>query len=71
MFKVEKLIKEAKKLNKTIVFPEAEYSERTIKAVEIILKKNIAKVVLLGNAKKLLSKSDKIKNATIIDPKKQ
>lgn len=69
MFKVDDLLEKAKVLNKTIVFPEADYSPRVLEAVEIVLKKNIAKVILLGNPESLTKKSDKIKNATIIDPK--
>ncbi len=68
MFKISKLIKESKKLQKTIVYPEAEYSERVIKAVEIVLRKKIAKVILLGNPEKILKKSKKLNNAIIIDP---
>ncbi|MBQ9792717.1 MAG: phosphate acetyltransferase [Clostridia bacterium] len=69
MFKVDDLLEKAKVLNKTIVFPEADYSPRVLEAVEIVLKKNIAKVILLGDAESLTKKSDKIKNATIINPK--
>lgn len=69
MFKVEDLLDKAKVLNKTIVFPEADYSPRVLEAVEIVLKKNIAKVILLGDPDSLTKKSDKIKNATIINPK--
>jgi len=69
MFKVNELITRAKKLNKTIVFPEAEKSERVIKAVEIVLKKRIANVILLGDEKVILSKSSHLKGATIINPK--
>lgn len=69
MFKVNDLLKRAKKLNKTIVFPEAEISERVIKAVEIVLKKKIANVILLGDEKIIFSKSKHLKGATIINPK--
>ena len=68
MFKISDLFKEAKKLNKTIVFPEAEYSDRIIKAAQIVLKKKLANVILLGNPKVILAKSNKLKNAVIIDP---
>lgn len=69
MYNVNNLIKEAKKLNKTIVFPEAEISERVIKAVEYILKHKIANVILLGDEEIILSKSNKLKGAVIINPK--
>lgn len=68
MFNVQCLIKKAKKLNKTIVYPEAEISDRVIKAVEYILKHKIANVILLGDEKKILSKSKHIKGAVIINP---
>ncbi|NCB48564.1 MAG: phosphate acetyltransferase [Clostridia bacterium] len=69
MFKITELINCAKKLNKTIVFPEAEISERVIKAVEIVLKKKIANVILLGDEEVILSKSKCLKGAIIINPK--
>lgn len=68
MFKTRKILKEAKRLQKTIVFPEAQKCERIIQAVEIILRKKIAKVILLGDEKEILAKSPRLKNATIINP---
>ena len=68
MFKVSNLIRKSQKLQKTIVYPEAEYSERVIKAIEIVLRKKIAKVILLGNPENILKKSKKLHNAIIIDP---
>ena len=68
MFKVNNLLNRAKKMEKTIVFPEAEISQRVIEAVQIILRKKIARVILLGNPNKILKKSSKLKGATIIDP---
>ena len=69
MFKVENLLESAKALNKTIVFPEADYSPRVLEAVEIVIKKKIANVILLGDPESLAKKSNKIKSATIINPK--
>lgn len=69
MFKVEDLLDKAKVLNKSIVFPEADYSPRVLEAVEIILEKQIAKVILLGDPDSLAKKSNKLANATIINPK--
>lgn len=69
MFSVKSLLKEAKSLNKTIVFPEADNSERVLKAVEIVIKKKLANVVLLGDPNSLYKKSKKIHGATIINPK--
>ena len=69
MFSVKNLITQAKVLDKTIVFPEADTSERVLKAVEIVLKKKICNVILLGNPDSISKKSNKIKGATIINPK--
>lgn len=69
MFKLRSLISKAKKIYKTIVFPEAENSPRILKAVEVILKKKIAKVILLGDPKVILSKSKNLQDAIIMDPK--
>ena len=67
MFKISSILSKAKSLNKTIVFPEAEESLRTIKAVEILLNKHICNVILLGSPEKILSMSNKLKRAVIID----
>ena len=48
------------KNSKRIIFPEA-FDERILKASEIILKESIAKVILLGNVKKVLMKVDELK----------
>ncbi len=69
MFNTNILLKRAKKLNKTIVFPEAEISDRVLKAVEYILKHKIANVILLGDEDIILSKSRRLKGAVIINPK--
>ena len=37
--KIKNIYKKAAKLQKTIVFPEAEFSDRTLQAVKIIAKK--------------------------------
>ncbi len=68
--KVKQLLQKASALNKSIVFPEAEISDRVLKAVEIILKKNVARPILLGDEEKILSKGYKLTGATIINPKK-
>lgn len=47
---IEKLlIKNAKKLNKTIVFPEASFSERIVLACKQMIKSNMVKIVLIGS----------------------
>ena len=69
MFNVKTLIKKAKKEQKTIVFPEASFSERTQKAVEYLLKKKIAKVILLGDPETFKSFPCNLHGATVINPK--
>lgn len=68
---VETLINKAKEVQKTIVFPEAEFSERIINASKIISEKNIADVVLIGDENTIKNKlnSNKLNNITIINPK--
>lgn len=67
MFKLNELFKNAKAKNKTVVFPEAEYSPRVQKAVEIILKKNICKVILIGKPDSFAN-NKKLAGAVVIDP---
>lgn len=70
MFSEKKLIEKAKKRYKTIVFPEASISERTIEAVKFLNKKKIVKVVLLGDESALVLRyKDQIKGMTVINPK--
>lgn len=57
---LDSIIKKARKNPKKIVFPEAS-DERILRASEIILKKGIARVVLLGDVKKVLKKIDELK----------
>ncbi len=52
----KELIQRAKVLNKTIVFPEADFSDRIIIAVKNIIDINLAKVVLIGNKESLKEK---------------
>lgn len=68
--KVKQLLAKASKLEKSIVFPEAEKSDRILKAVEIILKKKVAKPILLGDEETILAKGYKLTGATIINPAK-
>ncbi len=74
---MEKLLKQikakAKKELQTIVFPEGN-DERILKATEIILKEKLAKIILLGNPKEILSEANKLKlnlkDVQIIDNQK-
>ncbi len=67
---LDSIIKKAGKNPKKIVFPEAD-DERILRACEIILKKGIAKVILLGDVKKVLKNIDdlglNLKNVEIIN----
>ena len=67
--KVKNLYKKAKSLNKTIVFPEAGFSDRTIDAVKIIAKKQIAKPVLVGDESALVLRDKSLINFEILNPK--
>lgn len=70
MFNERKLIKQAIKKDKTIVFPEAGFCERIVEAARVVHKKKIAKVILLGDESALILRyKDKIKGMTIINPK--
>jgi phosphate acetyltransferase len=68
----EKIISNAKKHNKRIVFPES-LEERTLKAADYLLSNGIAKPILIGNSSEIqnAAKSLSLTNidkATIIDP---
>jgi len=67
---LDSIIKKAGKNPKKIVFPEAD-DERILRASEIILKEGIAKVILLGDVKKVLKNIDdlglNLKNVEIIN----
>lgn len=70
MFNEKKLIKIAKKKQKTIVFPEASYSERVMEAAMALNNKKIVKVIILGDESALVLRyKSKLKGITIINPK--
>ena len=67
---IEKLIlNKAKSRVRTIVFPEADFSTRIIEASKIIIKKQIAKVILIGDESALTLKYGELLGAQIINPK--
>ena len=68
MFKIEKLIDLAKKKQKTIVFPEASFSDRTVEAVKILQKKGIVKVMLVGDASALILRDKCFEKFDIVNP---
>ncbi|MEI6124656.1 MAG: phosphate acetyltransferase [Bacteroidota bacterium] len=69
---LEKISEQAKRLNKRIVLPEGT-SERTLKAADIILKQNLARLILLGNVDEIHQLEQKfgldLSKAELIDPK--
>ena len=66
--KSKDILKKAKTLGKTIVFPEAGFSDRTIEAVKIIAKKGIAKPILIGDESALVLRDKKLLDFQIINP---
>jgi len=70
---LDRIKSNAKKLNKRIVLPEG-YEERNIKAADIAIEENLARIILIGNPEEIHEHGKKfgLKNlakATIIDPK--
>ncbi|MFP4367239.1 MAG: phosphate acetyltransferase [bacterium] len=69
---LEKIKHNARQHKKRIVLPEST-EERTLKAADILIREEIAKIILLGNPDKILSEAgkyglDNINSANIIDP---
>jgi len=67
---IENIKERAKKNKRTIILPES-MDERVIKAAEIILKEDIANIILIGNEETIKSNFPNcdIEKAYIIDPK--
>ncbi|MFV0376472.1 MAG: phosphate acetyltransferase [Mangrovibacterium sp.] len=69
---LERVIKNAQEYQKRIVLPEGS-EPRTLRATEIILKENIARITLLGNPVEVMKAAQEIgvniKGAVIVDPK--
>lgn len=68
MFKIDKLLESAKKRQKTIVFPEVSFSDRTFEAVKILQKKKIVKVLLVGDASALILRDKCFEKFDIVNP---
>lgn len=68
MFKIKNLLKEAKEKQKTIVFPEVSFSDRTLEAVKILQKKKICKVLLVGDASALIIRDKSLEKFEIVNP---
>lgn len=67
--KIKELYRKASLLNKTIVFPEAGFSDRTIEAVKYLQKKKICKPILVGDESALVLRDKSLINFEIINPK--
>lgn len=67
--KSKDILNRAKRLGKTIVFPEVGFSDRTIEAVKIIRKKGIARPILIGDESALVLRDKKLIDFQIINPK--
>ncbi|MFA9390290.1 MAG: phosphate acetyltransferase [Prolixibacteraceae bacterium] len=69
---IDQIKKKASLLNKRIVLPEGS-EERTLKAAEIILRENIAQLILLGDEAEIKAKAEvlgvNIEKAKIVNPK--
>ena len=63
---LKQLNNQAKKINATIILPEANADNRVYEACKIILKQKLAKIIVLGKAEQF-DKSFKNKNCQIID----
>ena len=68
MFKIKDLIKEARRKQKTIVFPEVSFSDRTLEAVKLLQKKKICKVLLVGDASALILRDKSMEKFDIVNP---
>lgn len=68
MFKIDDILNIAKKRQKTIVFPEVSFSDRTFEAVKILQKKKIVKVLLVGDASALILRNKEFEKFEIVSP---
>ncbi len=68
MFRIEKILEEAKKRQRTIVFPEVSFSDRTAEAVKILRKNKICKVLLVGDASALSLRDKAFEKFEIVSP---
>lgn len=65
---IETIKAKAKQDKKRIVLPET-MDERVLSAAEIAIKEDLAEIILIGNEDEIISKSEILKQATIINPK--
>lgn len=64
---IEVLKEKAKQEKKKIVLPES-MDERVLKAAEIVIKEELAEIILIGEKTEIEKQSELLKQATIIDP---
>lgn len=69
MFDTKRLFARARAKNKTIIFPEAGFSDRTIEAVKILHKKKICNVILVGDESGFIIRDKSLSKFTIMNPK--
>lgn len=69
MFKMKHLLAEAKRRQRTIVYPEAGFSDRIIQAVKKLDKMKIVKPILIGDESALVIRDKELSGFTIINPK--
>ncbi len=67
--KIKKLYKLARLSKKTIVFPEAAFSDRTVEAIKYLKKKKIVTPLLIGDESALALRDQELINYDIINPK--
>ncbi|MEG1830310.1 MAG: phosphate acetyltransferase [Raoultibacter sp.] len=65
---LDSILNRAKADKQTIVLPEGD-DERTLKAAQSILQKNIAHLIILGDEKKIAASGYCLEGASIIDPR--
>lgn len=68
MFNINKILEQAKKVQKKIVFPEASFSDRTVEAVKYLYKKKIVRVLLVGDASALSIRDKAFEKFEIVNP---
>ena len=69
MFNIKSLYKKARSKNKSIVFPEAGFSDRILTAVKYLQKKKICTPILIGDESSLVIRDKSLISFTIMNPK--
>lgn len=69
MFNIKSLYKKARSKNKSIVFPEAGFSDRILTAAKYLQKKKICTPILIGDESSLVIRDKSLISFTIMNPK--